>query len=106
MTRFRKRIGEAGCERILKASLDIQRQRVDVRGDVVIDSTVQEKNVTYPTFSKLDVKVIEKCRAIAAAEGIELRQNYVRVISRLSIQARAYKHKSPTVRKKAQRAEK
>jgi IS5 family transposase len=106
MTRFRKRIGEAGCERILKASLEIQQQRVDVSGDVVIDSTVQEKNITYPTFSKLDVKVIEKCRAIAAAEGIALRQSYVRVISRLRVQARAYKHKSPAVRKKARRAEK
>ena len=105
MTRFRKRIGEAGCERILKASLDIQKQRVDVTQDVVIDSTAQEKNITYPTFSKLDVKVIERCRTIAAAEGIELRQSYTRVVSKLRIQARSYRHKNPTVRQKARKAE-
>ena len=105
MTRFRNRIGTEGCERILKASLDIQRQRVDVAQDVVIDSTVQEKNVTYPTFAKLDTKVIERCRAIAADEDIALRQSYVRVLGPLRIQARQYRHKNPIVRRKARRAE-
>jgi IS5 family transposase len=105
MTRFRKRIGDAGCERILKLSLDIQRHRVDVSQDVVIDSTVQEKNITYPTFAKLDLKVIEMCRTIAAAEGIVVRRSYARTIPKLRIQARSYKHKNPAVRKKARRAE-
>jgi IS5 family transposase len=105
MTRFRKRIGEAGCERILKASLAIQNQRVDASHDIVVDSTVQEKNITYPTFAKLDVKVIERCRAIAQAEGIDLRQSYVRVLGKLRIQARNYRHKNPLVRRKARRAE-
>lgn len=105
MTRFRGRIGSDGCERILKASIDIQRQRADVTQDVVVDSTVQEKNVTYPTFAKLDVKVIERCRAIAATEGFTLRQTYVRVLGQLRIQARQYRHQNPTVRRKARRAE-
>jgi IS5 family transposase len=105
MTRFRKRIGPEGCERILKASLEVQSQRVDVTQQLVIDSTVQEKNITYPTFAKLDVKVIERCRAIAAAESIQLRQSYVRVVARLRIAARNYRHKNPKVRAKARRAE-
>ena len=105
MTRFRGRIGADGCERILKASIDIQRHRADVSQDVVVDSTVQEKNVTYPTFAKLDVKVIERCRAIAEAEGFTLRQSYVRVLGQLRIQARQYRHQNPTVRRKARRAE-
>jgi len=105
MTRFRNRIGDEGCERILKASIEVQRQRVDVTRDVVIDSTVQEKNITYPTFAKLDTKVIDRCRAIAAAEGITLRQSYVRVLGPLRIQARQYRNKNPTVRRKARRAE-
>lgn len=105
MTRFRKRIGAEGCERILKASLDVQRAPVDIRTEVVVDSTVQEKNVTYPTFAKLDVKVIQRCRAIAAAEGIALRQSYTRVLGPLQIQARQYKHQNPAVRRKARRAE-
>ena len=105
MTKFRNRIGADGCERILKASLEVQRQRVDVSRDVVIDSTVQEKNVTYPTFAKLDAKVVERCRTIAAAEGVALRQSYVRVLGRLRVAARQYKHQNPIVRRRARRAE-
>lgn len=105
MTRFRNRIGDEGCERILKASIEVQRQRVEVTRDVVIDSTVQEKNVTYPTFAKLDAKVIDRCRAIAKAQDITLRQSYVRVLGPLRIQARQYRHKNPVVRRKARRAE-
>ncbi len=37
MTRFRKRVGEEGCERILKASLEVQVAPVDVEERVVID---------------------------------------------------------------------
>ncbi|MEM6844054.1 MAG: hypothetical protein AAF632_17635 [Bacteroidota bacterium] len=54
---------------------------------MVIDTTVQEKNITaaaaaYPTDAKLAVKVIKKCRKIASKEGIQLRQSYRRVDGR------------------------
>lgn len=102
MTRFRKRIGADGCERILKASLDVQREKVDITADVVIDSTVQEKNVIYPTFAKLDAKVIQRCRAIAAAEGIAPRQSSVRVLGPLQIAARSTATRSrPSVARRA-----
>lgn len=105
MTRFRKRIGVDGCERILKASLEIQTAPVDVTAKVVIDSTVQEKNITYPTFAKLDAKVADRCRVIATREGITLRQTFVRVLGKLRIAARNYRHKNPAVRRKARKAE-
>ena len=105
MTRFRKRIGVDGCEHILKASLEIQAAPIDVSAKVVIDSTVQEKNITYPTFAKLDAKVADRCRVIATREGITLRQTFVRVLGKLRIAARNYRHKNPTVRRKARRAE-
>lgn len=105
MTRFRKRIGVSGCEAILKASLDVQRTKADVTQMVVIDSTVQEKNITYPTYAKIDAKVVERCRTIARREKITLRQSYVRTLPKLRIAARAYRHKNPTVRAKARRAE-
>ena len=44
--------------------------------EVVIDTTVQKKNITYPTDSKLAKKVIDTCRNIAKQEGISLRQSY------------------------------
>lgn len=105
MTRFRKRIGEDGCERILKASLEVQSAPIDVSERVVIDSTVQEKNITYPTFAKLDAKVADRCCRIALHEGIVLRQTYARTIPKLRIQARSHRHKNPKVRAKARRAE-
>jgi IS5 family transposase len=105
MTRFRKRIGEEGCERILKASLEVQAAPVDVEERVVIDSTVQEKNITYPTFAKLDAKVAERCCRIAEREGIVLRQTYARTLPKLRIQARTHRHKNPKVRAKARKAE-
>ena len=46
---------------------------------MVIDTTVQEKKITYPTDSKLAKKVIDTCRNIAKQEGIPLRQSYSRV---------------------------
>ena len=52
--------------------------------EVVIDTTVQEKNITYPTDSKLAKKVIDTCRNIANQEGIPLRQSYSRVTPQLS----------------------
>ena len=41
--------------------------------DTSIDTTVQPKNITYPTDTKMAVKIIEKSRRIADAEGADLR---------------------------------
>jgi len=49
LVHFRKRIGKSGAEFILKASLDIQDQRKVTCNEVSIDTTVQPKNITYPT---------------------------------------------------------
>jgi len=40
-----------------------------------IDTTVQEKNITFPTDSKLHRKIIDKCRKIAEKENIPVRQS-------------------------------
>jgi IS5 family transposase len=85
--------------------LEIQTAPVDFTAKVVIDSTVQEKNITYPTFAKLDAKVADRCRVIAQREGITLRQTFVRVLGKLRIAARSYRHKNPAVRRKARKAE-
>jgi IS5 family transposase len=47
--------------------------------EVQIDTTVQEKNITFPTDAKLAKKVIEHCTKIAQKEGVEQRQSYKRV---------------------------
>lgn len=50
---------------------------------VPVDSTIQEKNITYLTDTKLKKKIIEKCREIASDEGIALRQSYTRILKQL-----------------------
>jgi IS5 family transposase len=38
--------------------------------EVQIDTTVQEKNITFPTDAKLATKVIDNCVKIAKKEGV------------------------------------
>lgn len=75
LVHFRHRIGERGVERILAASILIHGEEV-LEEDVSIDTTVQEKNITYPTDTKLAVRIVRKCNKIAKAENVELRQSY------------------------------
>jgi len=68
----------------------------------LIDSTVQEKNITYPTDAKLHKRIIEKVNKIAKQEGITLRQTYTRTLKQLMIDQRFHNH--PKRRKKAKAA--
>lgn len=54
MTKFRKRIGAEGAEKIFKLSLMVNAKEVTAKEMkmVMIDSTVQEKNITFPTGAK------------------------------------------------------
>jgi len=48
LVHFRDRIGEAGVKRILQMSIALHGRKA-LEKEVVIDTTVQEKNITYPT---------------------------------------------------------
>ncbi len=92
---FRHRIGEAGMEMILKESIRINEPGDDDLGAVVsVDTTVQEKNITYPTDDKQYKKIIKKCWKIALREGISLRQTYTRTFRKLVYQQRFKNTKS------------
>jgi IS5 family transposase len=102
LVHFRHRIGKEGVERILKLSVDLQPGE-DYRGrDVIVDTTVQEKNITYPTDAKLYRRIIHRCRKIAKDENIILRQSYTRIEKHLMIEQRFGHH--PRRRKKANKA--
>lgn len=83
LVEFRKRIGESGVELILKESIRVNGSDAD-DDNLSGDTTVQEKNITYPTDDKLYKKIISKCRSIAEKEGVELRQSYVFTVKKLS----------------------
>ena len=82
---FRQRIGEPGVELILQESIRITNPPGDNNdSDIVsIDTTVQEKNITYPTDDKLYKKIILKCWIIADKESIDLRQTYTQTVKKL-----------------------
>jgi IS5 family transposase len=91
LVHFRNRIGEEGIELILKESIRINGDdRFDP--DVSIDTTVQEKNITYPTDNKLHRKIITKCKAISEKENLPVRQSYSRTLKKLSIDQRFRNH--------------
>jgi IS5 family transposase len=91
LVEFRKRIGEEGIELILKESIRIN-GKDSQENDGLIDTTVQEKNITFPTDSKLHQKIIRRCKQISGIEGMELRQSYTHTVKRLSIDQRFRKH--------------
>lgn len=102
LVHFRNRIGAEGIELILKESIRINGK--DGKEDKAsIDTTVQEKNITYPTDNKLHRRIIKKCVAMAEKEGIELRQSYKRTLKKLGIDQRFRTH--PKNAKKARRAD-
>ncbi|MBI2269611.1 MAG: hypothetical protein HYU69_04550 [Bacteroidetes bacterium] len=68
------------------------------------DTTIQEKNITYPTDDKLYKKIIHKCQSIAEQEEIELRQSYTQTNKKLSIVQCLRKNKGGDV--KARKASK
>jgi len=74
---FRKRIGEDGARLIFEVSVGLHGKDALER-EVTVDTTVQEKNITFPTDVKLLAKVIRGCRALAEAEGIRLRRSFRR----------------------------
>jgi IS5 family transposase len=61
LIKFRKRIGEEGAEKLLKLSINLFSRKEVEEKEVCIDTTVQEKNITYPTDAKLRKMVMEKC---------------------------------------------
>jgi transposase, IS5 family len=100
---FRQRIGEPGMELILQESIRVNEppDKGNLGVIVSVDTTVQEKNITYPTDDKLYKKIIAKCWIIADKESISLRQSYKREVKKLSHQQRfkGTKHGARNARK-------
>lgn len=103
LVEFRKRIGTEGIELILKESIRVNGKDAD-DDHLSGDTSVQEKNITYPTDDKLYKKIIDKCQSIAEQEQIELRQSYSRTVKKLSVIQRFRKNKGGDV--KARKASK
>ena len=105
LVHFRKRIGEAGIELIFQESIRVNNENDEGHhhDTAFIDSTVQEKNVTYPTDAKLHKKIVKKVLGIVKKLGLPLRQSYAFVLKDIYRDQRFRNH--PKNRKKALRAD-
>jgi transposase, IS5 family len=96
MTRWRKRIGEAGAEELLKetiiAGLKTKAVKASQLKHVNVDTTVQEKEVRFPTDARLYDRARQRLVAAAEERGIALRQNYNRNAKTLMLKQSRYAH--------------
>jgi IS5 family transposase len=51
--------------------------------EVVVDTTVQEKNITFPTDTKLAAKIVRGGVKLANKHGVKLRQSFERTVPKL-----------------------
>lgn len=92
LTYFRKRIGEAGVNKILQISVKLHGKRA-CENEIIVDSTVQTKDITFPTDTKLCLKVIWRCLKLARQEQICLRRSFTTELKGLIRTARFEKSK-------------
>ncbi|WP_374901234.1 IS5 family transposase, partial [Brucella endophytica] len=96
MTRWRNRMGEDRVSALLQESLAVAvktgaMQPQDTR-QVIVDTTVQPKNVMFPTDAKLLNRARERLVKLARKNGVTLRQTYVRVGKLALIRHQRYAH--------------
>lgn len=96
MTRWRQRMGEDKVAALLQESLSVAVRLGAARPSdftrVIVDTTVAEKNVAYPTDAKLINKARVRLVRMAGIHGLTLRQSYVRVGKLALIQHQRYAH--------------
>src|SRR6202795_1320812 len=96
LTRWRNRMGEERLQALLQESLSVATRTKAIRPSelsrVIVDTTVQPKNVTFPTNAKLLNRAREKLVRLAQLTGVGLRQSYARVGKFALIQHQRYAH--------------
>jgi IS5 family transposase len=105
MTRWRKRIGEAGAEELLKetikAGLKLKAVKSFQLKRVNIDTTVQEKEIRFPTDARLYDRARRRLVDFAKERAIKLRQNYNRKSKQMLYWQSRYSHARQMKRAKA-----
>ena len=96
LTRWRQRMGEERVAALLQESLSVAIRTGamaprDTRR-VIVDTTVQPKNVMFPTDAKLLHRAREKLVTLAKKTGLDLRQSYTRVGKFALIKHHRYAH--------------
>jgi len=96
LVHWRQRVGSDGIEELLQETVALaKRKRLLKKRDMTkvnVDTTVQEKNITFPTDSKLYHRMRIKLVKLAKRYGILLRQSYERLGKKAFHRQGRYRH--------------
>lgn len=96
LTRWRARFGEDGVKKMLSESLRVAaadgQLRLQDLAEVVVDTTVQPKDVAYPTDAKLLNKARVALVKAAVRAGLVLRRSYKRAGKAALFMSARYRH--------------
>ena len=96
LTRWRQRMGEEKIKALLQESLSIAVKTEAIKpselSEVIIDTTVEPKNVMFPTDARLLNRAREILVRLARKHGVPLRQSYARVGKFALIRHQRYAH--------------
>lgn len=87
MTRFRQRIGEAGCEWLLELTIVVGLETKTIQASpplqqISVDTAVQPKAVAFPTDARLFLKGLRTLLHEAKRAGLPLQNRDTRVATR------------------------
>jgi IS5 family transposase len=96
LTRWRQRMGEEKLQSLVQESLAVATKSGAMKPSelsrVIVDTTVQPKNVMFPTDAKLLNRAREILVRLAKKRGVGLRQSYARVGKFALIKHQRYAH--------------
>lgn len=96
LVHFRQALGEAGVEELLAMTIAAAMQMDAIKPvdfeRVIVDTTVQQKAVAYPTDSRLLEVARAKLVKLAKRVGIQLRQTFAKEGKTLRFRAGGYAH--------------
>jgi IS5 family transposase len=96
LTRWRQRMGEEKLQALLQESLSVATKTEAIKpadlNRIIVDTTVQPKNVMFPTEARLLNRAREILVRLARKQGVKLRQSYARVGKFALIKHQRYAH--------------
>jgi IS5 family transposase len=96
LTRWRQRMGEDKLQALLQESLAVASKTKAIKptdlNRIIVDTTVQPKNVMFPTDARLLNRAREILVRLAQRHGVKLRQSYARVGKFALIKHQRYAH--------------
>ena len=96
LTRWRQRMGEEKLQALLQESLSVATRTEAIKpadlNRIIVDTTVQPKNVMFPTDARLLNRAREILVRLAKKHGVKLRQSYQRVGKFALIAHQRYAH--------------